>query len=236
MPKVRYSPYHKVNTSETIRATVKLPCSIRLSGSDVNSVPGMTEELTRESIVVVAPSAESRKWLKPAANVFIAIDLPFGSTVEPRVLECAASILRVRAFSNKVRIVAEIQRMTVIKREPELRSLAVGTRRTGKRSAIHSCAAGTVTAIPRSQNDDPVILANHPTQFNSNSTGEHTMSFLKNFLIEEEGQDMVEYGLVIALVVVGASVAYAGFFNQVNGALNSLGANIKSAFTSNSGS
>jgi Flp pilus assembly pilin Flp len=193
-------------------------------------VRGVTEELTRESIVVVAPSAETLKWLKPATNVFIAVELPFAGAVEPRVLECAASILRVRVFSNKVRIVAEIQRMTVIKRDPELPTSDVGSHRTGKRSATHSCATGMVTAVTRSQNDDPVILMNHSTQFKSNSTGEHTMSFLKNFFIEEEGQDMVEYGLVIALLIVGASVGYATFFNSINNALNTLAGNITNKF------
>ena len=42
------------------------------------------------------------------------------------------------------------------------------------------------------------------------------MSFLKNFFVEEEGQDMVEYGLVIALVVVGGITAYGLLSTQIN--------------------
>jgi Flp pilus assembly pilin Flp len=145
--------------------------------------------------------------------VSIAVELPFAGTVEPRVLECAASILRVRAFSKSVRIVAEIQRMSVMKRET-----ATHTR---SRSATHSCTADIVPAITRSQTTDPVIFANHPN--NSNSEGEHTMSFLKNFFVEEEGQDMVEYGLVIALVVIGAAAGYTAFQVQITGALTTLG-------------
>jgi Flp pilus assembly pilin Flp len=56
------------------------------------------------------------------------------------------------------------------------------------------------------------------------------MSLLKNLLIEEHGQDMVEYGLVIALLIVGASVGYASFFNQINNALNTLASNIATLF------
>jgi Flp pilus assembly pilin Flp len=227
-----------VNTSNTIRARVKLPCSIRLNGdvlkgdvlkgdvlkvaSDLTVVRGVTEELTRESVVVVAPSVLSRKWLKPAASVYVSVELPSEGTVEPRVLECVASISEVRAFSNKVRIVAEIQRMAVIEREPE--------KRTGRRTATHSCAAGTVPAVPRSQNDDPVILVNHPTKIKSNSTGEHTMSFLKKFFIEEEGQDMIEYGLVAALVVIAGAVAYTSFGGAVSNGINSLTANVQNVF------
>ena len=49
------------------------------------------------------------------------------------------------------------------------------------------------------------------------------MSFLKNLFVEEDGQDMVEYGLVIALVVMGAVVALGTFNGKITGALNTLG-------------
>ncbi len=49
------------------------------------------------------------------------------------------------------------------------------------------------------------------------------MSFLKNLFVEEDGQDMVEYGLVIALVVMGAVVALGTFNGSITGALNKLG-------------
>jgi len=46
------------------------------------------------------------------------------------------------------------------------------------------------------------------------------MSFLKKFVMEEDGQDMVEYGLVLALVV---AVGLAG--------LTVLGPQVTTAFT-----
>ncbi len=49
------------------------------------------------------------------------------------------------------------------------------------------------------------------------------MSFLKNFFVEEDGQDMVEYGLVLALVVIGAAAGYTAFKTQITGALTTLG-------------
>jgi Flp pilus assembly pilin Flp len=41
------------------------------------------------------------------------------------------------------------------------------------------------------------------------------MSFLKNLFAEEHGQDMVEYGIVIALVVIVAAVAVGTFGTQI---------------------
>jgi len=37
------------------------------------------------------------------------------------------------------------------------------------------------------------------------------MSFLKNFYAEECGQDMVEYGLILGLVVLAAITAFTTF-------------------------
>jgi len=209
-----------MNSGETIRAKVELPCSIRLSGSELRVARGVTEELTRESLVVVASQAAGR-WLKTSADVFIAVELPFAGAFEPRVLECAATISGVRSFSNGVRIAAKVNRMAVISRNPESRARS--------RSAAHSCAAGTVSAVERSQNDNPVIRMNHSTNLNTNPTGENTMSFLKNFFVEEDGQDMVEYGLVIALVVAGGSGIYLVFQGKLNTAFTNLGTAVSNA-------
>ena len=54
------------------------------------------------------------------------------------------------------------------------------------------------------------------------------MKFLKNFFAEEDGQDMVEYGLVISLVVIGGIAGYKAFQGQITNALNTLGSNINS--------
>jgi len=55
------------------------------------------------------------------------------------------------------------------------------------------------------------------------------MSLLKSFLLEEDGQDLVEYGLVIALVVVGGATAYTAFSNTITSALSGLGNQISTA-------
>jgi Flp pilus assembly pilin Flp len=51
-------------------------------------------------------------------------------------------------------------------------------------------------------------------------------SFTEKILEDEEGQDMVEYGLVIALVVMGAVVALGNFNHKITNALGVLGNSI----------
>jgi len=55
------------------------------------------------------------------------------------------------------------------------------------------------------------------------------MKFLKNFFAEEDGQDMVEYGLVISLVVVGGVVAYQTFSNTLGTNLNTVFGKVENA-------
>jgi len=43
------------------------------------------------------------------------------------------------------------------------------------------------------------------------------MSYLKNFLKDEEGQDMVEYTLLLAFVALAAGAAYVTIGNQISG-------------------
>jgi pilus assembly protein Flp/PilA len=48
------------------------------------------------------------------------------------------------------------------------------------------------------------------------------MSFLKNLFVEEDGQDMVEYGIVIALVVIAAAAAMTTFGTQISTSFGTL--------------
>jgi len=202
------------NSGETIRAKVVLPCSVRVAGSELRAVRGVTEELTRESLVVFVPAAEVNGWLKAAAKLSIAVDLPFRGAFEPRVLECATTVTGVRALKNGVRIDVSVERMTVVSRERE--------KHMKSRPVTHTCAAERGTAIARSQNDNPVIRVNHRTPKQSNLTGEHTMTLLKNFFIEEDGQDMIEYGLVISLVVIGGIASYQVLGGTITNVLNNV--------------
>ena len=56
------------------------------------------------------------------------------------------------------------------------------------------------------------------TDTNSNLKGEWIMEFLRKLWSEEEGQGMVEYGLIIALIAIVVIVA----FPAVSGALTNL--------------
>jgi Flp pilus assembly pilin Flp len=52
------------------------------------------------------------------------------------------------------------------------------------------------------------------------------MSFLKNFFVEEDGQDMVEYGLIIALLVLLAAVGFGFYGNELNTAIQDQATNV----------
>ncbi|MGD0577306.1 MAG: Flp family type IVb pilin [Bryobacteraceae bacterium] len=43
------------------------------------------------------------------------------------------------------------------------------------------------------------------------------MSYVKNFLKDEEGQDMVEYTLLLAFVALAAGAAYVTIGNNISG-------------------
>jgi len=54
------------------------------------------------------------------------------------------------------------------------------------------------------------------------------LSSRRRFLNEEHGQDMIEYGLILSLVVVGGAAAYVAFQGKISSALNTLGSSIAS--------
>jgi Flp pilus assembly pilin Flp len=45
------------------------------------------------------------------------------------------------------------------------------------------------------------------------------MTFLKNFCLEEDGQDMVEYGLILALIVAAAVTIYSTLGTKITAGL-----------------
>ena len=55
------------------------------------------------------------------------------------------------------------------------------------------------------------------------------MDLLKNLFIEEDGQDMVEYGLVIALVVIAAASLLSGFKSKISTGLSTLGSAVETS-------
>ena len=55
------------------------------------------------------------------------------------------------------------------------------------------------------------------------------MSFLKNFFVEEDGQDMVEYGLVVAGIVLGGAAIMLAYSNSVKAAFVTLQTDITTA-------
>ncbi|MFZ0272055.1 MAG: Flp family type IVb pilin [Acidobacteriaceae bacterium] len=46
---------------------------------------------------------------------------------------------------------------------------------------------------------------------------------LKGLLIDESGQDLIEYALIAALIALGAIVAMGGLSNQIANEFNTIG-------------
>ena len=57
------------------------------------------------------------------------------------------------------------------------------------------------------------------------------MSYLKNFLMDEEGQDMVEYTLLLAFVALAAGAAYVTIGNNISSIWSKAQVDITSAST-----
>jgi pilus assembly protein Flp/PilA len=49
---------------------------------------------------------------------------------------------------------------------------------------------------------------------------------IKSFVLREEGQDLVEYALVVALIAVGATAGMQTLANDINAAFVSLGSSV----------
>ena len=50
------------------------------------------------------------------------------------------------------------------------------------------------------------------------------MVLLRTFINEDDGQDMVEYGLVMSLIVIGGVTAYSAFSGKINSGINAVAA------------
>jgi Flp pilus assembly pilin Flp len=55
------------------------------------------------------------------------------------------------------------------------------------------------------------------------------VQFIKNFIREEEGQDAVEYALVVGLVAVAGAVALGALTGQIDGLVTAVGTLITDA-------
>ena len=57
---------------------------------------------------------------------------------------------------------------------------------------------------------------------------------MKNFLMDENGQGMVEYGLILALIAVAAIVVLTGLGDKVKGVFNNVENQLSPALSSSS--
>jgi Flp pilus assembly pilin Flp len=68
-------------------------------------------------------------------------------------------------------------------------------------------------------------------------TKEHsTMTFLRNFWNEEEGQDLIEYTLLMAFVALASAALFLGAGGSIQGIWSQTATNLSSANATVSGS
>lgn len=205
-----------MNLSQIIKARIELPCSIRFQEKGLGSTRGITEELSRESLVVIAYSTVIGEWLGKFAHIAVGIDLPHAREFRARVLECAATVSEISPAGDGVRIGGRISRMTIKDREPDHAAPDANN--------VFYSGIRPFTAIEGSRKFHRAVYPNRLTI--SKTQGEYTMSFLKNLLVEEDGQDMVEYGLVLGLVVLAAAAAVSGLGGKISAGFSTLGTSV----------
>ena len=166
-------------------------------------------------VIAFSPVQEDR--LRKSAHISVAIELPHSGEFRPRLLECAATVSGVRLIDTGLRIRAAVNRMSIKVRD---------TDRTAPEESDEAVyGVQSIPAIARSRNVHRVV---HPNRLTTKTQGEYSMSFLKNLFIEEDGQDMVEYGIVIALVVIAAAAAMTTFSGKITTAFGTLGGQVVS--------
>jgi pilus assembly protein Flp/PilA len=52
---------------------------------------------------------------------------------------------------------------------------------------------------------------------------------IKNFVFRDEGQDLVEYALVVALIAFGATAAMKGLSSELKTAFSTISSNLSSS-------
>ena len=55
--------------------------------------------------------------------------------------------------------------------------------------------------------------------------------FVRSFMLCEEGQDLVEYALVVALIAFGAIAGMKALSTELNSAFNTISSDLNSALT-----
>jgi len=103
--------------NQSIKAHVELPCFIRYWAEGLRTARAVTKELSRESLVVITPSAVPLDRLNFQTRIAVGIDLPHSREFKPRVLECAATVSAVRQVDSGLCITAKVNRMTIKDRE-----------------------------------------------------------------------------------------------------------------------
>jgi hypothetical protein len=78
---------------------------------------GVTQELARDSAIVLVALRSQPDWLRPRCEVILALELPPFRSEPPRYAECSATVLKVRSSGNASRLELAIARVCFVSRE-----------------------------------------------------------------------------------------------------------------------
>jgi len=164
-----------INVRRPIKARIDLPCSVALRCSGLIVIRGVTEELSRESLVIIAFPALAFRVLCPHARIRVTVELPNSRLSKPRLLQCSATVSAVSPLDRGLRIEATVQHMSIQDRDlvPSLSSMS-GPAQFG----VHSGSA-----IAGSRNHHVAVLRSRSAL---NSKQDYSMAFLRKLSIEED--------------------------------------------------
>jgi hypothetical protein len=94
-----------------------MPCTIRSDHSRQGSIPGITEELARNFVIVLAYSKPAPAWLKFPTEIIIQVALPVHNNFRPRSLEIEAIVNHTDVQGDLLRVTAAVQRLTFVNRD-----------------------------------------------------------------------------------------------------------------------
>jgi hypothetical protein len=99
---------------EPIKANVALPCVVRSPASTEAGVEGVTDELTRDRIVLRLPAGPPALSLRPGLAVVVDIELPVSDGRSPRHLECTAAVHSTQLLGDAVQVLLDVSSMNFI--------------------------------------------------------------------------------------------------------------------------
>jgi hypothetical protein len=100
--------------NQLIRARVALPCILRSPASMEEKAGGVTEELTRDTLLLRLPRGPAAHSLRTVLALVVDIELPAADRRSARYLECTATVRSALPAGDTVQILLDVTSMNFI--------------------------------------------------------------------------------------------------------------------------